>query len=193
MPPPLGHRGLGQERGAEGGTAPHNRPAYASRVRLVPLDLSDVELARELLALQRRAYRVEAELIGSNKIPPLRESLPDLRACGETFLGAFLGGRLVGAVSWKLVGKTIDLHRLVVDSDHARRGIGIALVRAALAANPRATRAIVQTGAANEPARRLYLREGFRFIDEIEPIPGLRVARFSKDLVRTELSLETTP
>jgi GNAT superfamily N-acetyltransferase len=100
----------------------------------------------------------------------------------RTFLGAFVDGRLAGAVSWKVDGETLDLHRLVVDPAHFRRGIGAALVRAALGANTRARRAIVQTGAANEPARALYLREGFTLVDEIEPVPGLRVARLSKQL-----------
>ena len=146
------------------------------------LDLADPAVARELLELQQDAYRVEARLIGSDEIPPLRESLAELQACGEIFLGAFADGRLAGAVSWKVDGETLDLHRLVVDPAYLRRGIGAALVRAALAAGTGLRRAVVQTGAANEPARSLYLREGFTLVDEVEPVPGLRVARFSKSL-----------
>jgi GNAT superfamily N-acetyltransferase len=151
-------------------------------LQLRPLDVSDPVVAAELLELQRRAYRIEAGLIGSEEIPPLRESLEELQRCGETFLGGFVGGRLAGSVSWKLDGEAIDLHRLVVDPPHFRQGVGVALVRAALAANRGAKRAIVQTGALNEPAKALYLREGFRLIDYVEPLPGLRVARFSKEL-----------
>jgi ribosomal protein S18 acetylase RimI-like enzyme len=105
-----------------------------------------------------------------------------LQTCGETFLGAFVDGVLAGFISWKLDGETLDIHRLVVDPDHFRRGIGSALVREALAANAGMRRAIVQTGAANEPAKALYLREGFTPVDEIEPVPGLRVARFWRQL-----------
>jgi GNAT superfamily N-acetyltransferase len=151
-------------------------------MKIDALDLTDPVVAAELLELQRRAYAVEARLIGSTEIPPLHESLAELQRCGETFLGAFVGGRLWGSVSWKVDGQTVDLHRLVVDPDQSRSGVGTALVQAALAANPGATRAIVQTGAANEPARALYLREGFTLTDEVEPIPGLRVARFSREL-----------
>jgi ribosomal protein S18 acetylase RimI-like enzyme len=151
-------------------------------VELDRVDASDPALAAQLLDLQRRAYRVEAELIGSDAIPPLRETVEELQACGETFLVARVDGVLAGAISWRAGGGTIDLHRLVVDPEHFRKGIGVALVRAALAAEPAASRAIVQTGAANEPAIALYRREGFEPDGELEPVPGLRVARFAKRL-----------
>jgi ribosomal protein S18 acetylase RimI-like enzyme len=151
-------------------------------VSLSRLDLSDLETATALLELQRRAYRVEADLIGSDGIPPLHETLEELQSCGETFLGAFDGDRMTGAVSWRFGDRTIDIHRLVVDPDGFRRGTGSALVRAALAAEPEAERAIVQTGAANAPARTLYLREGFERVDEIDVGGGLRVARFARRL-----------
>ena len=151
-------------------------------MRLSRLDLSDLKTATALLELQRRAYRVEAGLIGSDGIPPLHETLEELQSCGETFLGAFDGDRLTGAVSWRFSDRTIDIHRLVVDPDGFRRGTGSALVRAALAAEPEAERAIVQTGAANAPASALYLREGFERVDEIDVGSGLRVARFARRL-----------
>jgi ribosomal protein S18 acetylase RimI-like enzyme len=135
-----------------------------------------------VLELQREAYRVEAHLIGSDEIPALSESLRELQSSGETFLGAFLDGALAGAISWKLDGDTIDLHRLVVDPSHFRRGVGVALVRRALASEPTARQATVQTGAANTPAATLYLEEGFERAAEVEPVPGLRVVRFTKCL-----------
>lgn len=146
------------------------------------LDIGDGATATELLELQRRAYRVEAELIGSDGIPPLTETLDELQASGETFLGAFAEGDLAGAISWRLDGDTLDLHRLVVDPGRFRGGIGTALVRAALEAEPDARRVIVQTGAANEPAKRLYFREGFTELDEVQVAPSLRVTRFAKEL-----------
>ena len=99
-------------------------------MELVRLDISDVAIASELSELQRRAYRVEAALIGSEEIPPLRETLAELQGSGETFLGARVDGTLVAAISWRVVGETIDLHRLVVDPARFREGLGSALVRA---------------------------------------------------------------
>jgi ribosomal protein S18 acetylase RimI-like enzyme len=149
-------------------------------VAYVLLDLSDDAVARDVLALQRRAYRVEAGLIGSDGIPPLTESLDELQRSDETFLGAVVDGVLAGVVSWKRDGDTLDIHRLAVDPAYFRRGIGAELVRRAEAAEPEAVRVIVQTGAANEPAKTLYRREGFAEVGEREVAPGLWVTLFEK-------------
>ncbi|HZG35405.1 MAG TPA: GNAT family N-acetyltransferase [Gaiellaceae bacterium] len=151
-------------------------------VPLERLDLTQQDVAAAVLGLQRRAYGIEAALIGSDEIPQLTETLEELQASGETFLGAYLEETLVGAISWRAVGRVIDLHRLVVDPDCFRTGIGAALVRAALAAEPEADRAVVQTGSSNVPAKRLYRREGFEEIDEVDVVPGLRVTRFGRRL-----------
>jgi ribosomal protein S18 acetylase RimI-like enzyme len=149
-------------------------------VELQRLDLADRDAAEAALAVQRRAYRVEADLVGFDAIPPLHESLADLQAADETFLAATVDGQLAGLVSWKRDGETLDLHRLAVDPRFFRAGIGRALVRAAEAAEEGASRVIVQTGAANEPAKALYRSEGFREIGEREVAPGFRVTLFEK-------------
>src|SRR5919197_923035 len=79
-----------------------------------------------------------------------------------------------------VASSVLELQRLVVDPTRLRAGIGTALVRAALAAEPEARRAIVQTGASNEPEKRLYRREGFVEIGDVEVLPGLWVTRFDK-------------
>jgi GNAT superfamily N-acetyltransferase len=163
----------------------HSRArSHPIKPQLLRLDVSDQTTAKMLLALQRRAYAVEAELVGSDAIPPLHETLAELQASGETFLGAFIDGELAGAISWRFEDGTLDIHRLVVDPRRSRQGSGSSLVRAALAAEPAAVRAVVQTGAANAPARALYLREGFAHADDIEVAGGLRVSRFRRELAR---------
>jgi ribosomal protein S18 acetylase RimI-like enzyme len=82
-------------------------------------------------------------------------------------------------VSWKVDGDTLDLHRLAVEPRFFRRGVGRALVQAAEAAEA-APRVVVQTGAANEPAKTLYRSEGFVEVGEREPAPGIRVTLFEK-------------
>jgi ribosomal protein S18 acetylase RimI-like enzyme len=153
-----------------------------SEINVRPLDLADAEVAAVVLELQRRSYAVEARLIGSDRLPPLHESLEELQACGETFLGAYVDGQLAAVVSWKFDGATIDIHRLAVDPDSFRRGVGAALVRAALRSEPEARRAIVQTGAANEPAKELYRGEGFTEVGRREVLPGLWITQFERTI-----------
>jgi ribosomal protein S18 acetylase RimI-like enzyme len=150
-------------------------------IDLQRLDIVDRETAQAVLQLQQVAYRVEAELIGSDGIPSLWETIEDLRTCGEEFLGVAVNGVLVGAISWRYNEGTIDIHRLVVDPEHFRRGIATTLVRGALEAEPAAERAIVQTGSRNAPASALYQREGFEQIERLD-LGGVRVSRFAKRL-----------
>ena len=151
-------------------------------IELVRLDLSDPEIAARLLELQRSAYRVEADLVGSDDIPPLHETFEELVGSEEVFLGALVDGLVVGAVSWKIVDGTLDIHRLFVDPPHFRRGIGVELVRAALGAEPRRdARGRPDRGrerACEEALPRRRLRAGGRD----RGCPGLRVARFRKSL-----------
>jgi ribosomal protein S18 acetylase RimI-like enzyme len=157
-------------------------PPPPSELDVRPLDLADAGVAARVLELQRRSYAVEARLIGSDRLPPLHESLEELQACGETFLGAYVDDRLVAVISWKFDGATIDLHRLAVDPDSFRRGVGAALVRATLRSEPEAQRAIVQTGAANEPAKELYRGEGFAEVGEREVLPDLWITQFERTI-----------
>jgi ribosomal protein S18 acetylase RimI-like enzyme len=148
-------------------------------VRFKLLELADELLADRIVLLQHRAYAIEAELIGSDRIPPLHETRDELQACGETFLGAYVEGELAGFVSWKRDADTLDIHRLAVDPPFHRRGVGRALVRAALEIEE-AGRTVVQTGAANEPAKALYRSQGFFEIGEREVLPGLSVTLFER-------------
>ena len=137
---------------------------------------TDAGVAAELLALQRSAHLVEAALVGDDRIPPLHESLPELRAAALWWLGASRQERLVGAVAVRVEGDGLDLDRLVVAPDAHRRGLGSALVAAVLhrtAGRP----TTVSTGRDDRPARRLYEGRGFERTGDAQVLPGLWVTR----------------
>ncbi|MFI6989954.1 GNAT family N-acetyltransferase [Nonomuraea wenchangensis] len=138
----------------------------------------DDPLGGQLLAVQKAAYAVEAELIGDDRIPPLHESLAELRARDLRWLAAFDGGELSGAVAWAESSDELDIDRLVVAPSMARRGIGRALVEAVLA-RAGGRRVVVSTGRDNVPARRLYEGLGFTLLGETEVIPKLWIARYA--------------
>ncbi|MFC3898171.1 GNAT family N-acetyltransferase [Lentzea rhizosphaerae] len=139
------------------------------------LDLTDDTVLHELWTVQRLAYAVEAELIGFDGIPPLHESLEELRSSGETFLGLYDEEGLVGAVSYQLDGSTVDICRLVVHPRAHRRGIASKLLDS-LPAGPQ----IVSTGTKNEPALRLYRKRGFVETGEFEVAPGVTITSLSR-------------
>ncbi|WP_235927923.1 GNAT family N-acetyltransferase [Goekera deserti] len=155
----------------------------------------DADLAGELLALQRAAYTVEARLIGDDRIPPLHEDLDGLRTAPLSWIGAFLDGRLAGALAWSAAAGELDVERLVVAPDRHRRGLGRALVGMALS-RAEGRRTVVSTGRGNAPARRLYESLGFVRRGDVEVLPGLWVSRHGRPgtdpgaTVRTSVSVE---
>jgi ribosomal protein S18 acetylase RimI-like enzyme len=138
--------------------------------------------ALRVLELQRVSYQIEAELIGSSMIPPLRETLEELQSCDEVFHGWFEADLLLGFISHKLEENVLDFHRVAVHPDGFRRGIARQLLEFVLNLERGATRAIVQTGSLNVPACKLYLSFGFEILERKEVAPGLELASFAKDL-----------
>jgi ribosomal protein S18 acetylase RimI-like enzyme len=138
--------------------------------------------AERVLELQRVSYQIEADLIDSILIPPLRETLEELQSCGEVFHGWFEGNRLLGFISHKLEEDVLDIHRVAVHPDGFRSGIARQLLEFVLNLERGATRAIVQTGSLNLPACKLYLSFGFEILERKEVAPGLELTLFSKNL-----------
>ncbi|MGX7828190.1 GNAT family N-acetyltransferase [Actinokineospora sp. 24-640] len=139
------------------------------------LDLTDDDTAATAHEVVLAAYRVEAALIGSEAIPALRETLPQLRALPLRWLGVGAPDAVLGWTGGD--GDPVDIDRLCVHPRFFRRGLGTALLRALLAATTGPV--TVSTGAANTPAVTLYERLGFTRTGTVEPEPGLLVATFA--------------
>ncbi len=142
------------------------------------IELLDVMAAAEILELQRKSYRMEADLIGSDEIPPLKETFEQLQNCGETFLGCYIDGSLAGAVSFKKDGEVMDIHRMMVHPDFFRRGIARKLI--AYLEQQNFSEIIVSTGAANAPAIKLYEKLGFDRQNDSVVGGGMVIANFKK-------------
>lgn len=120
--------------------------------------------AGEILTLQRAAYVTEAQLYGDPYIPPLVESLEQVRAAIEAavVLKAVEDGRIIGAVRGALSGTTCRVGRLVVAPDRQGGGVGTALLRALHERMPQARAFDLFTGHLSEGNLRLYRRLGYR-------------------------------
>jgi len=141
-----------------------------------PLDLSDPDVAEQIHELQRAAYRVEADLIEYDGIPPLHESLAELRIRQLDWRGVRAEGRIVAAIAMSGEGRTCDIERLVVDPLWHRRGLGRRLVQSVLVHDI----VSVSTGAANLPALGLYESLGFHRLHVREIAPGVTVTELER-------------
>ncbi|WP_312978641.1 GNAT family N-acetyltransferase [Corynebacterium sp.] len=121
--------------------------------------------AGEVLTLQRAAYVSEAQAHDDLRLPPLIQSLEEL--CDEladpdiTALGVREAGRLVGAVRLRLLGRVVELGRLVVAPDRQGYGIGTALLHQAERACPRVDEMRLFTGEHSTANLRLYEGNGY--------------------------------
>ncbi len=140
----------------------------------------------ELLSLQLAAYKVEADLIGFEEIPLLKDGIQSLRNAGETFLGYYKdepkGRILAGAISYEWKGTVVTICRMMVHPDFFRQGIARALLGHVLTALPKqgATRFVVSTGSANIPAVGLYKSFGFIERNVRTIAPGVTLTVFER-------------
>jgi GNAT superfamily N-acetyltransferase len=144
--------------------------------------------APELLALQRLAYQAEARLYGDWSIPPLTQSLEELREeFGRlTILKALdQDEALIGSVRAELDassegGGTCRIGRLIVHPRRQRQGLGTALLQAIEASFPQAGRYALFTGSRSEGNLRLYQRLDYAPVDSRAVTPGLTLVFLEK-------------
>ncbi|MFF0909125.1 GNAT family N-acetyltransferase [Microbacterium enclense] len=122
--------------------------------------------AGEVLTIQRAAFASEARIYDDADMPPLTQTLEELRAELVDNLGcvALVGPRIVGAVRARADGDLLLIGRLAIAPDQQGGGLGTKLL-AAVEARGRdeagATTAELFTGGLSEANQHLYEREGY--------------------------------
>lgn len=142
------------------------------------------EHAGEALTVQWAAYVTEAQRYDAPHIPPLRETVAELRAdleSGVLAFGAWLGPRLAGCVRGRVDGARMEVARFAVAPDLQGRGIGSRLLSAVESAAPPPVRTLwLVTGAASEPNLRLYRRAGYEVVADKVDDAGVTLAIMEK-------------
>lgn len=127
-----------------------------------PIETGD---AGEVLTVQRAAFASEALIYGNPDMPPLTQTLEELRAELVENLGcvAVTDHRIVGAVRARLDGRLLLIGRLAIAPDQQGEGLGTLLLAAVeeRGCEVGATEAELFTGALSEANQRLYEREGY--------------------------------
>ena len=141
-----------------------------STARIRPITIDD---AGEVLTLQRAAFVQEALIYDAVDMPPLTQTLDEVRGELEDNLGcvALDGERMVGCVRARVDGDLLLIGRIAIAPDQQGSGLGTALLGAVeeRGRDAGATTAELFTGSLSEANLRLYEREGY---EESERVPG---------------------
>lgn len=148
------------------------------------IDITNRKNAEDVLNIQIPSYMVEAEIIGSYEIPPLKDTVNSLRKCGETFFGFYDYEKLCGVISIKLSDREVDIHRLIVHPSHFRKGIAQLLLN--FVESKFEVKTIkVSTGSKNTPAVHFYKKNGFHTIKEVTVNEQLSLTFLEKNIEAT--------
>ncbi|TQR18970.1 GNAT family N-acetyltransferase [Psychrobacillus vulpis] len=141
------------------------------------LDHKEESTAEKMLAVQIPAYKIEAEWIGFDGIPQLRDTIHDIIISEEVFIGNYEGTQLAGFVSFTKTDELLDICRLVVHPYYFRKGIATALLKHVLSLKLENQQVLVSTGAKNTPAIQLYENFGFKKSKDIEVEPNFFITQ----------------
>ena len=142
-----------------------------------PILQAEIEDAAEILDLQLRAYRSEAEIHDDYSIPPLHQSLAEVQAEFETrtFLKVVCGNQIIGSVRAHQQDGTCYIGKLIVEPAYQDQGLGTRLMGEIEARFSTARRYELFTGYKNEKNLYLYSKLGYR--------------SFKKEMISPKLSL----
>ena len=146
-------------------TRRHRPELLPATLEGLAVTLATPEDAGELLTLQRAAFMAEAEWNGSLDLPPLTETMPEIRTAleREIVLVGRVRGRLVASVRGmsRPEGRWY-VARLAVAPDWQGRGVGSLMMDLIEGLAPPGTVAIsLLTGAGSTPNHGFYRRRGY--------------------------------
>ncbi|GEA11115.1 GNAT family N-acetyltransferase [Alteromonas sp. KUL49] len=122
-----------------------------------------IEDAEKLLELQRLAYQSEAQLHNDFSIPPLTQTLDELKADFEskTILKIVEEGQLLASGQARLVSDTCHIGRMAVWPELQGKGVGGKLLSALETLFPQANRVELFTGEFSASNLAMYKRRGY--------------------------------
>jgi len=129
--------------------------------KILHADATDVA---EILELQKLAYQSEAAIYEDWFIPPLTQTLDEIRKEFDkmTFLKVCDSGKIIGSVRASVHDGTCEIGRLFVHPDFQHKGIGSQLMAVIEAEFPSVRRFALFTGRRSVGNIRLYEGLGYR-------------------------------
>lgn len=149
----------------------------------ISIERATVEDAGEILTVQRAAFVSEAIIYGTADMPPLTQTLEQLRAelSTEKAWVARAGTRVVGAIRAQDTADLLLIGRIAVAPDMQGLRIGRDLLAAA-EQDSDAPEAELFTGSLSEANLRLYEKCGYRVTQRIDQADGTQQIFLRKPL-----------
>lgn len=158
------------------------------------IEQARIEDAEEILKLQKLAYLSEAEIYDDYTIPPLTQTLEEIRDDFNRrfFLKATVDEQIIGSVRAHLKDETCFIGRLIVHPHHQNRGIGTKLMHGIEARFREAKRFELFTGHRSERNIHLYNKLGYKTF-RTEPISdNLKLVYLEKQATGTAVDQKNT-
>jgi ribosomal protein S18 acetylase RimI-like enzyme len=145
------------------------------------IQTSNINDAEEILSLQKLAYKSEAKLHGDFQIPPLIETLDELKDKFQThvFLKATDKGKIIGSVRVLQKENIGYIGRLMVHPDFQNRGIATKLLLE-IEKCFSCVRFELFTGSKSIKAIRLYEKLGYVCFKEETPVDNMTLVFLEK-------------
>lgn len=141
--------------------------------------------AKEIIDLQQQSYKIEADIIGFDGIPTLKDTIDTIKQSDEIFYGYYIENSLVGMISYKVEEHDLDICRVAVHPCYFRKGIAEQMIKFIESINSDIEKTIVSTGFKNQPAINLYLKLGFKKVCVSEIERGVHIISLEKQKSNT--------
>jgi len=128
------------------------------------VEQATIDDAQEILALQKLAYQSEAEIYNDFTIPPLHQTLDEIKAefANQHFLKICEKGRIVGSVRAYVKEGTCYIGKLIVHPECQNQGIGTKLLQEIENTFDNVARYELFTGHKSRKNLHLYEKNGYR-------------------------------
>ena len=133
------------------------------------ISLAAIEDAEQILELQKLAYQSEAEIYQDFNIPPLTQTISEIKEEFDslTFLKAVDGTKIIGSVRARSDGNSCFIGRVIVHPDSQGNGIGTRLMNAIEEHFTDVRRYELFTGTRSTANIRFYDRLGYKPFKEM--------------------------